>query len=67
MTEPRYQDREWLREQYHGKQQTTREIAERCDVVHGTIETWLHKHDIETRKPGRNPVSILAEHFEGER
>lgn len=44
-----YKDAEWLREQYVNQRRTTREIADECGVVHGTIGKFLRKFGIPTR------------------
>jgi len=48
-TKPKYQDEEWLREQYWAKEKGTREIAETCKVSKRTVLDWLHRLDIEVR------------------
>jgi len=52
--EGRYTDKEWLREQYVEKELSCHEVAQKCDVVNGTIRTWLIKHDIPRRSPGKS-------------
>lgn len=47
MSEPRYRDADWLREQYHGDGQSQQQIADRCDVSAVTISNWMDKHGIE--------------------
>jgi transcriptional regulator with XRE-family HTH domain len=51
-TDPRLNDPEWLREQYHQKELSTRDIAELCDCSKTTVNNWLGEHNIETRSPG---------------
>lgn len=46
----KYKDREWLKEAYHNRGLTTREIADECECSNGTISRWLDNHDIETRE-----------------
>ncbi|SEO72827.1 HNH endonuclease [Halorientalis persicus] len=45
-----WRDESILRELYHGRGQTTREIADELGCTNGTVSTWLDKHDIETRE-----------------
>jgi transposase len=49
MTDGRYTDEEWLREQYHGHGKTTYEIADECGVHVTTISKWMDKHGIASR------------------
>jgi len=53
MSEPKYRDEEWLREQYVEKEKTTRDIASECCCVSSTVSRWLEEHGIEGR--GRHP------------
>ena len=46
-----YEDREWLRQKYHGENLLLKEIAEIVGVTSGTISYWLKKHRIR-RRPG---------------
>lgn len=46
--QPRYQDRDWLWEQYWQRFRSTPEIAERCSGTQSTIVRWLDEHDIPT-------------------
>jgi len=55
MTDTRYQDAEWLHEQYHGKELSQAEIGDKCDVDQKTVHYWLRKHDIETRNTSVTP------------
>jgi len=49
-TEAKYQDEEWLREQYVANWKGTTEIAEECGCHASTVRRWIKKHDIELRK-----------------
>jgi 5-methylcytosine-specific restriction endonuclease McrA len=49
MSKP-YHDADWLREQYHGRGRTQREIAEECGVSPRAIRKWMNRHEIETRE-----------------
>lgn len=46
----KYHDESWLRHQYEELKRSTYDIAEECGVADSTIQTWLKKHGIETRK-----------------
>jgi len=46
---PKYQDGEWLHQQYIGLERSTVEIAEECDCTTTTVSDWLSRHDIEAR------------------
>lgn len=50
-TKPKYQDEEWLREQYLKRHKSMKEIAKECDVSPSTIYKWLRRGNIETRTP----------------
>ena len=50
--EPKYRDEEWLREQYVGQRRTTTDIAGGLGCGAKTVQRWLKKHGIETRKGG---------------
>jgi len=54
MTDTRYRDAEWLHEQYHEKELSQAEIADKCGVDDKTVRNWMEKHDIEAREPGHN-------------
>ena len=56
MSEPKYRDEEWLREQYVEKERTLRDIAEECACSWNTVGRWLKKRDIETRRGGKHPT-----------
>lgn len=45
-----YQDPEKLRELYHGKGLTTREIGDRLGCTGSTVSRYLDKYDIDTRE-----------------
>jgi transposase-like protein len=44
-----HRDEEWLREQYHGEDRSTTEIADELGVSVSTICNWLDKHGIDTK------------------
>lgn len=48
----RYKDEAWLREQYVENERDGTDIAEECDVTHGTIYYYLDKFDIDKRTRG---------------
>jgi hypothetical protein len=48
----KYRDEAWLRERYHEKEMTGKEIAELCGCSRRTIARWLDRHDIATRSRG---------------
>lgn len=52
-SEKKYQDREWLTEQYIGEERTMQDIANEFGVTPMCICTWLEKFGIETRSRGR--------------
>ena len=52
-SKPLYHDREWLSNEYHGKNRTMAEIARQFGVTPMTIQQWLRQHDIPTRSRGR--------------
>jgi DNA-binding XRE family transcriptional regulator len=45
----KYEDPDWLREQYWDKELNQREIAEKCGVSRSVINTRMNQFDIETR------------------
>lgn len=52
----KYQNQEWLNEQYHGEERTQAEIGTECGVSRTTIRRWMGKFDIETRRRGRPQI-----------
>lgn len=48
-----YRDKEWLIDQYTKAGRSMASIANQFGVSPMTIQTWLRKHDIETRNRGR--------------
>lgn len=48
----KYQDEDWLREQYTEKGRLYREIAEECGVDQTTINRWLRRFDIPCDRGG---------------
>jgi transposase len=52
MSDTRYRQEDWLREQYVDKGLSLREIADKCSVSSGTITRWVQKFGIETRNVG---------------
>lgn len=63
MTSPEhsYRDEETLRDLYHERGMTTREIADALDTTNGTISKWLNRHGIETRENWKAGVEAAAE------
>lgn len=49
----KYQNQEWLNEQYHEKGRTQAEIANECGVSPPTIRNWMSQFNMETRSRGR--------------
>lgn len=47
---PRYQDKEWLKEQYYEKRKSMREIGDECGVSYDTIWLWMNKFGLKRRK-----------------
>lgn len=45
-------DKEWIREQYIEKGNSTYEIAEKCGCHHSTVGKWIKRHGFETRGTG---------------
>jgi len=45
----RYQDKEWLSEQYLEREKSKQVIADECGVSESTIQYWVDKYDIQTR------------------
>lgn len=52
-TEKKYQDKEWLQEQYREIGRTQAEIAKIAGCSERTIREWMKKFEIETRNSGR--------------
>lgn len=52
MSERKYHDEDWLREQYFGEGKPGTQIAEECGVSAHTIYEWMDKHGIERKDPG---------------
>ncbi len=50
--DPMYRDPRWLTEEYKDKERTMAEIADDFGVTPMTINKWLNKHNIETRRRG---------------
>ena len=50
MSDKRYQDADWLREQYLERGRSQADIAGELGCGRSTVSDWLHKHDIETRE-----------------
>ena len=51
MSDPKYRNAGWLREQYMDKGLSTTKIGSICGVAARTISTWLKRHDIPRRPP----------------
>lgn len=49
MAEKKYHNEAWIREQYHDKRKTMKEIGDMCGVTNTTISEWMDKHGIEKR------------------
>jgi len=49
-SDPRYRDKEWLKEKYINNNMTTAEIGKLVDVSKATIGKWLKSFDIELRE-----------------
>lgn len=56
-----WQDAETLRELYHEKGMTTREIADELECNNSTVSRWMNKHEIEARDNWRAGVDAAAE------
>lgn len=46
MTDKKYKDKEWLREQYWEEDHTLKEIGKKCNVCSSTIANWMEKYSI---------------------
>lgn len=44
-----WKDREWLYDQYHGKERSYQQIADDIGTTHSTIRHWMEKHEIPRR------------------
>lgn len=58
-----YKNPDWLRQEYHGRQRSTGEIAAECGVYPSTIARFMKKHGIQARDASASKVG----RFEGER
>ena len=56
-----FTDADWLREQYHEKKKSTRQIAEECGVIQGTIRDWMDRHGIESRSISEAKLNQYAD------
>jgi len=54
-----YRDKNWLTEQYLGLKLTTRKIAEISKCSQQTILNWMKKHNIPSRKKGKQPLNEI--------
>ena len=63
MSDPKYRDEDWLREQYRVNERTMRDIADECDTYPSTIKRWLDKYDIQTRDNAGNDNQSVKERF----
>lgn len=50
---PLYHRKDWLEEEYIGKNRTMAEIAQQFGITPMSIHQWLTKHNIPTRPRGR--------------
>jgi len=57
MSEP-WKDKQRLKKMYWDKSMSQKEIADVFDLCRGTIQYWMQKHDIDTRKPAERPPKI---------
>jgi hypothetical protein len=51
-----YKDKSYLRELYHEKGLSMKEVAEECNCALYTIQRWFDRHDIETRQAPQDPT-----------
>lgn len=65
-----YKDEKTLREMYHGRGLSTREIASRFDCDGTTVRYWMEKHEIQRRAVGSGsknkkelPIEEIAEQY----
>jgi len=49
----KYRGREWLANKYSVENNTMQQIADMCDVSPMTINLWLNRHGIPTRRRGQ--------------
>jgi transposase/AraC-like DNA-binding protein len=47
----KHRNKTWLREKYVNDEESLSEMGEMCGCNHETARTWLHKFDIDLRKP----------------
>jgi len=52
-TKPLYHRKDWLEQEYIGKNRTMAEIARQFGITPMSIHQWLVKHNIPTRSRGR--------------
>jgi len=52
--DPLYRDPLWLAENYIEKERSMADIADQFGITPTAINQWLNKHEIPTRKRGRN-------------
>mgnify|MGYP003128870458 CR=1 FL=1 len=52
--DPLYRDPVWLAENYLEKERSMADIADQFGITPTAVNQWLNKHDIPTRKRGRN-------------
>ena len=45
----KYQEKEWLEEEYYGNKRTTTDMADECGVCAATITRWMDKYDLDRR------------------
>lgn len=55
MTEKPYKDEDWLRTKYHDEEMAMAEMGELVDKTASTIQYWMEKLDVETKKRGYRP------------
>ena len=53
-----WRDREVMKELYYDKDMTQEEIAEHLGCGDGTVNRWVHNHDLEVRKIGSENTKI---------
>lgn len=52
MSEKKYQDKQFLIEEYKNTDRSLKDMGELCGVADRTISYWCDKHDIETKPSG---------------